>query len=404
MENRTPILQRTSILLLPFIILSVMSCQDKSSDALIPNFEIAPNKAKSENHLSDLIESYRIIKLETSDECILGPIKKIYKSTSYFFVKTAEDDLVLFDKEGNYIRMIGAKGRGPGEYLRIQDFAVNDDESIVTICSLKDLCFYRVGDGSFIKKVDFDYFINSIVYLPNDELLVQTTQTDFLIARIDTSGKTVDSFGTMSMALEFEQAFEFVKLDNSNFLYRIGQTTDVYAYNLQNSSSERKQIFEHVDALREQELHDNLVAQGDDPLAYSNLSDFFKSHYRIMLLKKLNSNLLLYYLYQGNSYLMLYNTDKKIKKEIIFAPKKSSNIIDDILYLPTSVLSFIHVAGTYDNSIITYIDANSFLKNFDTSTLEKLRESESYEIILELTNKATKEDNPIIIEFLLKEI
>jgi hypothetical protein len=390
--------------LLTLVLISASSCQNESSEALIQDFQRVVDATASETNFSSLFESYNIIRLETTDDCMLGGIEKIIKNNSLLYIKTANDELVLFDSKGNYIKKIGTKGRGPGEYIRIQDFAVNKDGSVVAICNLRDIHFYRVSDGSYIRKQSFDYFLNSLFYLPNGDLLAQVTQADFLIAHINIEGNIINTFGTMSMALELEQPFEFVKLDDSNVIYRVGQTTDYYHYNLQEKVITRKQIFEDKNALREQELHEKLVAIGPDPLAYRLLGDYFSNHYRILYLKKLNTDLLVYYLYKENSSLLLYNRETHTLKNFIFSPEESSNLIDDIMYLPASVLSQMHKADSDDNSIITYISANSFLKHFKSGIPNSLKQSKSYEEVLELIKSLKNEDNPLIIEYHFKEI
>jgi hypothetical protein len=224
MKKHIPIFKIRIQVLLLLLLLSLLSCQNDSSKGLIADLDRVVDVSNSKNPLSSLIESYRIIRLESSPECLLGRIIKVIKINSLFFIKTAGAELVLFDKEGNYLRKFGKKGRGPGEYIEVSDFAVNDNGSVVAICSFKDILFYRVDDGSFIKKQSFDYFLNSLFYLPNEELLAQVAQADFLIAHIGKDGNIIKSFGSMSPVLELEQQFEFVKLDDSNFIYRIGIT------------------------------------------------------------------------------------------------------------------------------------------------------------------------------------
>ena len=386
-------------LLLFLFLLIIISCHNESPRGAIIDLDKATDVSSSRNSLSSLIDSYRIIQLESSSDCILGRINKIVKANSLFFIKTSGTELVLFDDSGNYLRKFGKKGRGPGEYIEISDFAVNTDGSIVAISSQKDILFYRVNDGHFIRKQHLGLYINSLCYLPNEEILAQVTQANFLIAHVDTSGNIINSFGSMNRVLELEQQFEFVRLDNSNFIYRVGETTNFYLYNFQKKSFTKNKIFQGKNTLNEQELNDELIAAGPD--AYLHVGDFLRNHYSIKYIKVLGSNILISYLYQGNSSLLLYNRDKHIKSEFVFRPEESSNLVDDVLMLSSEVFLQVNAAGSDDNSILIYLYPEMIKKYLKGQSINTPQDKDD---IYELFDKVKPEDNPLIVEYKFKEI
>lgn len=67
--------------------------------------------------LSELVESFHIVKLDTAREALIkGGVVVI--SDNYIGIKPWErQPFKLFDKNGKYLRNIGAVGKGPGEYL-----------------------------------------------------------------------------------------------------------------------------------------------------------------------------------------------------------------------------------------------------------------------------------------------
>lgn len=69
--------------------------------------------------LSELVESLHIVKLDTARAALIkGGV--VVLSENYIGIKPWESQpFKLFDKQGNYLRDIGAIGKGPGEYLTL---------------------------------------------------------------------------------------------------------------------------------------------------------------------------------------------------------------------------------------------------------------------------------------------
>ena len=63
------------------------------------------------------------------------------------------DALLMFSRNGDFIRQIGKHGRGPGEYLYILNFEVIGDSVYVSSTGLKYLLLYTI-DGEFIGKTN----------------------------------------------------------------------------------------------------------------------------------------------------------------------------------------------------------------------------------------------------------
>src|SRR5690606_35648774 len=91
--------------------------------------ELKLSKAEQLNpNLSDLLDDdYRLIALETHDDCLIGSIDKMLEDDSSFFILDASiaKQVFQFDKQGKFIRKIGLRGRGPGEIDVPLDFSVS---------------------------------------------------------------------------------------------------------------------------------------------------------------------------------------------------------------------------------------------------------------------------------------
>jgi hypothetical protein len=131
--------------------------------------------------LSEIAEDMVFIPLETTEKCLIGRIRSIHFSNDYLVIIDAEpNQILLFDKAGKFIRTIGSRGQGPGEYLYpFWSVMVSDELFIWDLMLNKTFCYdLRTGKCLRIKEHEaipcsMDCFNDSIlVYyysLPRDE-------------------------------------------------------------------------------------------------------------------------------------------------------------------------------------------------------------------------------------------
>ncbi|MDR1339890.1 MAG: 6-bladed beta-propeller [Prevotellaceae bacterium] len=124
--------------------------------------------------LSEVFEDITFIPLETTDECLIGnTILGIHFSKDYIvIVDRTPRQILLFDKTGKFIRKIGNRGQGPGEYLSpFLSVLVNDELFIWDIGLNATLCYdLHTGKCLRVKKHD-SYDIRSMKNF-NDSLLI----------------------------------------------------------------------------------------------------------------------------------------------------------------------------------------------------------------------------------------
>lgn len=109
--------------------------------------------------------------LEAETDCILSKISKISVSESFLFVSDSYR-LLEFDRSGRYIRLIGSQGRGPGEYDKIWDIAINEaDREIFILSSGRKILVYDF-DGKFIRDFAIGFPGIQFVLNENSELII----------------------------------------------------------------------------------------------------------------------------------------------------------------------------------------------------------------------------------------
>lgn len=84
-------------------------------------------------NLSSIAEDIGYIKLETTDEAIIGNPGHIIPYDDKLVISDNTGTVFIFRKDGRFIRKFNRKGRGPGEYIGIYDIDVDRENGHIWI-------------------------------------------------------------------------------------------------------------------------------------------------------------------------------------------------------------------------------------------------------------------------------
>lgn len=99
------------------------------------------------------INSFRMVALEASPECMLGNPSKVEVFGSLIFIQD-DKKLHVFDINGQYLKHIGRRGNGHSEYINLSTFCLNNDDNVILIDSYKNSVLKYATNGTFIEKVN----------------------------------------------------------------------------------------------------------------------------------------------------------------------------------------------------------------------------------------------------------
>ena len=169
-----------NIFLLSFLLAIIsFSCSPDKKESLIsitiPIYETTPF------NISDIADKVTPIQLELTDESIIGDWRKGYRvlftdNHIVFFdnsVGRSGCKIFLFDKDGKFIRSIGKRGRGPGEYTAVLDIAIDAAKQLVYVMTLPKILCYDL-DGNFIKEKSLMRFVEGASFLNNQLVFLET--------------------------------------------------------------------------------------------------------------------------------------------------------------------------------------------------------------------------------------
>lgn len=117
--------------------------------------------------LSEIADSIEVISLEQTDESDIAHVNRIipYKDYYYIFqtIMFSNGSVLVFDKDGRFVRRIDKKGGGPGEYVDLHDMAIDSYRNELVLMTQPKGVFRYTLEGEYIDKVDATFANNLIV-------------------------------------------------------------------------------------------------------------------------------------------------------------------------------------------------------------------------------------------------
>ena len=158
-----------------FAVLVLASCRNKASiyygDAEV--IEIPKTVTES---IFDIAENYRYVTLDVGDNlaAAIGGIDKVrvFRDKIYVMDIFTANKLLIFDKDGTFLKKVSRKGKGPREYVELTTFEIDYHKEEIL---LKD----NVGGKVLVFNLDGDYkhtfecsiWSDGIAVLPNGNIV-----------------------------------------------------------------------------------------------------------------------------------------------------------------------------------------------------------------------------------------
>lgn len=143
-----------------FLVTLTISCQSNHRENKEVNLVDSQHKVNIEDITSDvkfseIIDQMQLIKLETNSNCLLGEIEKVLVSNQRIYILS--NNVYCFDIQGNYLFTFGSKGRGPNEYMNINDFCINNNTLYLLDVLQKKILSFSLENGKYLQSVYLAY-------------------------------------------------------------------------------------------------------------------------------------------------------------------------------------------------------------------------------------------------------
>lgn len=170
--------------------------------------------------LSEIADSVRFIPLETTDASLMNRIQKggILKSSRYWFLYSYKN-VYQFTDEGKFVRTIGSRGNGPGQYTSAVCIDIDETLGHVYVLSPgKNINVYDMETGTYLYTRKAPSFSSWAFAMLNDSVsscfqynLNGQEKARILVA--DAEGDTIKAFSRSDL---FQNKTDFVTLLHFN--------------------------------------------------------------------------------------------------------------------------------------------------------------------------------------------
>ncbi|MDR1224725.1 MAG: 6-bladed beta-propeller [Tannerella sp.] len=164
------------IFIIAFAGILFYSCGRKTAGSNVETISINPHEAAEYVNLSEIADSIKCIKLQSDPDDIMGRVLEIIIKKKYIYAWDASQKIIfVFDKEGKLVSKLDKKGQGPGEYLHISNFFVDDNEEYIEIRSFTNMLKYKNISFEWIASSPFPD-VNCNMIIRNANLYYCATQ------------------------------------------------------------------------------------------------------------------------------------------------------------------------------------------------------------------------------------
>ena len=137
--------------------LFLAGCGNQSKPVSVEQEIITPLSAG--NAVDDLlpyIDSVEVVPLETTGKALIGLVGKILLLPNGNVLIKSTSSMFMFSPEGKFLFQIGKNGRGPEEYLTIDDVCLSQDARELWILGGCEIVKYSTETGRFIRKTTLE--------------------------------------------------------------------------------------------------------------------------------------------------------------------------------------------------------------------------------------------------------
>jgi hypothetical protein len=126
----------------------------------------------SRSYLSEYFESLEYVKLETSEESLIGQIDNLAISDNYIVIyDNTVNHILLFSRDGKFIRKLFGFGKGPDEFITINSMQFTHDEHLFLMKNYQTICLYDIL-GNALKTKSFTNPSTGAYLFPNGNIAV----------------------------------------------------------------------------------------------------------------------------------------------------------------------------------------------------------------------------------------
>ena len=397
---------RVYILLLNFLFLSCSQTLHVSSD-VVYTIDLDKVQMKEKESFSSLFKAAGVIVLEMTDNSLLAKIDKIDFIDDSLYVLERGKGLFLFNGKGKFIRKIGDKGAGVGEYISPIDVSVDtENKKLYLLDSQTQTILKYNADGDYESSFKIDnqgMFCNRIQYyngkLYTNLYISGEGESKFLLSEVDIKNGKRTSFwldpvqynkGWNNMFIANQQPFISSYAGKPRF-YQLFMDT---IFEITQESIQPYIVFQSNNFV----TRDYLNIQKETRKASKIFSDLNSTGKIYNICNYVESGRYIYFNYymRDNLYICFYD---KLQKSMFV----TQNVKNDLLYVDDDEVQLFPNFISFDEERAYSIEMNNdFSRNMFLKDIQNDRINRNMKCVESFQN-ISEDSNPVIIYYEFKK-
>lgn len=321
--------------LMPVVFSACMSGNIDNA-CLLPDTSI--ESAQKVSRLSDIFKDYRIVRLETTDSCLIGDrMSKIIKRDSIYYIKNF-DEIILFHSNGQYLKKLSKRGGGPDEYTEIIDFDIvsGKDGDEIWIGSGNSILRYDASGMMSLGHIGLESSPNRLHYV-NDSTIITSGPGDKWLSVCGYDGKVRKQFFDEDQANGMYKIMQFDNIDGK-ITYHVDDTNEAAVYDPATESYSFMKIFPDLKGVTDMQTNRDYYKK----FGYLDFLGEVAKDFDALVYFRTGGNNLLAQVRKPSKECMLIASDGKTTKLIEYDMMKDSAVnditgYDDLTFLSTPI-------------------------------------------------------------------
>lgn len=345
-----------------------------------------------------LFSNIDFLPLETTPECLISHIVNFSFQDSLLLINENRKRLLVFNDKGKFQYQLGSRGAGPGEYLEVRDFFINDKNQ-VEILDYNKIELYSL-DGKYLSTKNYNFmgkdnycnpknFISSplggyFLWGHNDgNFSIEQKKKNPFMLHIDKEMKLIETFFTLGHGdggcpLRFSihddrviispvfanyNVYQIDQEGKMSVRYRYNFGSNMLPYPFELNENDREKITVQIESLSKNYVLDLLVFQETDDWVYQN------------------------FIFKNVDYNLFYS--KRTKDVYILTSYKAETNLDEI--------RFWRVRQKRGNQLVKDVEASWFRMELDRVSPETYKKYN-----LDRFKSLKEDDNPVLFIYTLR--
>jgi hypothetical protein len=347
--------------------------------------------------LSDIASNIDYIPLQTINNSLISRIDKVIITEDKIYLNNRGNEIMCFNKKGDFLFKLSNSGRGPGEYTFITDFDVSSDNKKIILLSLSNskILIYNNNRTEFLftKSIDLNHDgVLKTSFVPgNDNILLsngpwygtEPTLTLLINLNGDTISLKPNCYKYEKLGPGSRSTFDAIqyKIDDK-VCFKEGFSDTIFYVNSKLDKFFPKLILDSHGTVPPPKV------RGDIEYAKNHSAEFSS----VAIAYEVPRYIFYFYIYKNLRHKIIYDkvTDKKYEIALENALK------DDINGGPDFDL---YVNSCTNSKFYSSVDALTFKKFIESADYlkAKVRDPKKKEELKRLADSLKETDNPVLI-------